>query len=249
MSVKPRTRLAVLLLALVPAVASAQAPVALDRVASDGVERPIKDYSGQGDASSIELNPALLSGVKGLDVVLQGYRSTSPFTRGTGVGGFLSLNLGFGFATGVALQRVSPGFRDSYFDADSARNPNFTKLSWALSGGDGRFGSIGLGVHWLLGPGQIRRPDLDLGLMLRVRNWASLGAVARLAPADLTATAGLPQELSVLGELAIRPLGTRTLELAGGLRTRWRADAGVAPQQFSEFVGVFPRGQIGRAHV
>jgi protease-4 len=252
MSARPRARLVVLLLALVPTAASAQAPmqapVALDRVASDGVDRPIKDYSGQGDASSIELNPALLSGVKGLDVVLQGYRSTSPFTRGTGVGGFLSLNLGLGFATGVAVQRVSPGFRGGYIDVEGARNPTFTKVSFAFAGGDGRFGSIGLGVHWLLGPGQIRRPDLDLGLMLRVRNWASLGAVARLAPADLTATAGLPQELSVLGELAIRPLGTRALELAGGLRTRWRADANVAPQSFSEFVGVFPRGRLAVRH-
>lgn len=241
-----RRRLAFLLLALAPATTvHAQDPVALDRVASDGVDRPIKDYSGQGDASSIELNPALLSGVKGLDLVLQGYRSTSAFTRGTGFGGFLSLNLGLGFATGVAVQRVTPGLRDGYFDVDGARNVPFTKVSWALSGGDGRFGSFGLGVHWLLDQSRVlRRPDIDLGLMLRARNWASLGAVARLAPADLTATAGLPQELSFTGELAIRPLGTRMLELAGGLRTRWRGDATLAPQSFSEFLGVFPRGRL-----
>src|SRR5690606_25801177 len=64
--------------------ARAQEPLALDRAASDGVDRPIKDYSGEGDASSLELNPALLSGVKGLDLVLMGYRSVSPFTRGGG---------------------------------------------------------------------------------------------------------------------------------------------------------------------
>ena len=240
-----RRTLAVLLaLTLAPTSAAAQAPVALDRVASDGVDRPIKDYSGQGDASSIELNPALLTGVKGVDAVIQAYRSTSPFTRGTGFGGFLSLNLGLGVATGVAIQRISPGFRGGYFDVDGARNPELTKISWALAGGDGRFGSFGLGVHWLLDRGLVRRPDIDLGLMLRARNWASLGAVARLAPADLAPTAGLPQELSFTGELAIRPLGTRMLELAGGLRTRWRGGAGVAPQAFSEFLGVFPRGRL-----
>lgn len=237
-------RLAALLVLLAPAAVAAQDPVVVDRVASDGVDRPIKDYSGQGDASSIELNPALLSGVKGLDLVFHGYKSISPYTRGTGFGGFMSLNLGLGFATGLGVQRVSPRLQNGAFDVDATRNPAFTKISWALSGGDGRFASMGLGVHWLLDRGSLRRPDLDLGLMLRLRNWASLGAVARLGPANLVADGGFPQELSFTGELAVRPLGTRMLELAGGLKTRWRGAPGIAPQRFDEFLGVFPRGRL-----
>jgi len=235
--------LAALAALLAPAGAAAQEPVALDRAASDGVDRPVKDYSGQGDASSIELNPALLSGVKGLDLVLQGYRSTSPFTRGGGLGGFLSLNLGLGFAAGIGVQRVTPGFQGGYYDALAWRNVPFTKVSFALAGGDGRFGSFGLGVHWLTDGGNLRRPDLDLGLMLRLRNYASLGVVGRLGPADLTADGGLPQELAITGELAVRPLGTRLLELAGGLKSRWRGTPDIEPQRFNDF-GVFPRARL-----
>jgi protease-4 len=232
------------LAALLAGPAAAQAPVAHDRVVSDGVDRPVKDYSGQGDASSVELNPALLSGVKGVDLVLLGYRATAPFTRGTGFGGFLSLNLGLGFATAIGVQAVRPGFRGGYYDHNVARNPDFTKISWAFSAGDGKAAALGLGVHWLLDQGALRRPDLDLGLLVRLRNYASLGAVARLGPADLAPHGALPQELAFTGELAIRPLGTRTLELAGGVRTRWRGDVGVDAGRFTDFLGVHPRGRV-----
>ncbi len=159
-----------------------------------------------------------------------GYRSTSAFTRGTGFGGFMSLNLGLGFATGFGVQAVRPGFTGNYFDPRRAQNPDFTKVSWGLSGGDGKVAAMGLGIHWMLDGGQsLRRPDLDLGLLLRLRNYASIGAVARLGPADLAPQGLLPQELAVTGELALRPLGTRMLELAGGVRTRWRGDASVGP--------------------
>ena len=242
-----RRRLAVLLAlaALAPAPAAAQQPTAIDRGASDGVDRPIHDYSGEGDASSLELNPALLSAAKGVDAVIMGYRSTSPFTRGTGVGGFLSLNLGLGFATGVGVQGVRPGFSGGYLDTRRAQNPDFTKVSWGLSGGDGKVAAMGLGLHWMLDRGTpLRRPDLDIGLLLRLRNFASIGAVARLGPADLAPQGALSQELGFTGEVALRPLGTRMLELAGGVRTRWRGDAGVAPLQFTEFLGVLPRGRV-----
>ena len=225
--------------------AHAQDPVAIDRVASDGIDRPIHDYSGEGDASSLELNPALLSAIKGLDAVIMGYRSTSAFTRGTGFGGFLGLNLGLGFATGLGIQRVNPGFGAGYVDARAAQNPDFTKVSWGISGGDGKVAALGLGVHWLLDRGQsLRRPDLDLGLLLRIRNYASVGAVARLGPADLLAQDALQQEFTLTGELALRPLGTRMLELAGGVRTRWRGNPSYPTPQVGEYLGVLPRGRV-----
>jgi protease-4 len=225
--------------------ARAQDPVALDRAASDGVDRPIHDYSGEGDASSLELNPAMLSAAKGIDAVVMGYRSTSAFTRGTGVGGFLSLNLGLGFATAVGIQGVRPGFAGNYVDVRRPQNPDFTKVSWGFSAGDGKIAALGLGLHWMLDQRQsLRRPDLDVGLLFRLRNFASLGAVARLGPADLAPQGELPQELGFTGELAVRPLGTRMLELAGGVRARWRGDATVDPLQFTEFLGLLPRGRI-----
>lgn len=242
----PALRVAFALAALALArPAAAQEPVALDRNPSDGVERPIHDYSGEGDASSLELNPALLSAAKGLDAVFLGYRSTSAFTRGTGFGGFMSLNLGLGFATGFGVQAVRPGFSGAYFDPRRSQNPDFTKVSWAFSGGDGKVAALGLGLHWMVERGgAIRRPDLDLGLLLRLRNYASIGAAARLGPADLAPQGLLPQEFALTGELALRPLGTRMLELAGGVRTRWRGDASVAAGEFTEFLGVLPRGRL-----
>lgn len=225
--------------------AAAQQPVAVDRGASDGIDRPIHDYSGEGDASSLELNPALLSAVKGLDAVIMGYRSTSAFTRGSGVGGFLGLNLGLGFATGLGVQRVLPSFGGNYTDSRAAQNPDFTKVSWGLSAGDGKVAALGLGLHWMLDRGQsLRRPDLDLGLLVRIRNYASVGAVARLGPADLQPEGSLPQEFAVTGELALRPLGTRMLELAGGVRTRWRGNPDIVTPQFGEYLGVLPRGRV-----
>lgn len=226
--------------------AQAQSPVvSTDRAASDGIDRPIKDYSGEGDASSLELNPALLSAIRGLDAVIMGYRATSAFTRGSGYGGFLGLNLGLGFATGLGIQAVRPGLGGAYFDERRPQNPDFTKVSWGLSVGDGKVAALGLGLHWMLDQRQsLRRPDLDLGLLFRIRNYASLGAVARLGPADLAPQGALPQELGFTGEVALRPLGTRMLELAGGVRARWRGDASVDPLQFTEFLGVLPRGRV-----
>lgn len=233
-----------LLLALSSGTAHAQAPVALDRAVSDGVDRPVKDYSGEGDASSIELNPALLSAAKGLDAVIMGYRGVSPFTRGTGLGGFFSVNLGLGFATGVGVQAVRPGFLLGYPDPLPGRNPDLTKISWALAAGDGKVAALGLGVHWLRAGGLLRAPDLDLGFLLRARNWASLGLLARLGPADLRAHDALPSEFNLVAELAIRPLGTRTLELAGGVRSRLRnTEPPGAPARWDN-LGVLPRGRV-----
>lgn len=228
--------------------ASAQEPRALDRAVSDGVDRPIKDYSGEGDASSIELNPALLQAARGLDLVVLGYRSVSPFTRGSGLGGFISFNLGLGVATGFGIQALRPGFYGGFPEPFAERNPDATKISWALSAGDGKVASFGLGVHWLRAGGLLRAPDLDLGLLFRIRNYASIGALARFGPADLQVQGDLPGELSLVGELAVRPLGTRALELAGGVRGRIRAlEPGLRFSQW-ENLGVFPRGRIALRH-
>jgi protease-4 len=245
MSQRPRGLLAAALaLALTAAPARAQEPLARDRAATEGVDRPYHDYSGEGDASSLELNPALLQAVKGLDLALLGYRSVSPFTRGTGIGGFFALNLGLGFAAGLGVQAIRPGFQGGILDAAAARNPEITKLSFGLSGGDHKLAAFGVAVHGVRAAGAwLTRPDLDVGLLLRARNYASLGAAARFGPVDLVSQ-DLPPELALTGEIAVRPLGTRTLELAGGVRARFAADPSDQPLAALAALGVFPRARI-----
>ena len=198
----------------------AQDPPAQRRELHDGVDRAIQDLSGSGDASSIELNPALLNGVLGLDITLLGYQTLYDFARGAGFGAFASVNLNLGFALGFGVQAIEPAFRDGNFDDDANHNRPGTKFSFALAGGRAQWGSFGLGVHGLWRSGErLRPPQLDLGTAIRITNYASFGAVARLAPADLRDDRFRPI-LDLAGELSVRPLGTRWLEFAGGLTTR-----------------------------
>jgi protease-4 len=228
---------------LVAAHTHAAPPQATERKPTDGVDRLVHDYSSEGDASSLELNPALLSGMRGLDLTLLGYRATSNFTRGSGFGGFLGLNLGFGLAAAFGLQVVQPRLDDDVRDFDEAANPDITKLSFGLSGDMRGAGAIGISVHGVRADGRwIQRPDLDIGTLVRIWNYASVGVAARFAPLDMD-TDALPAHLSVTGELAVRPLGTPHLELAGGVTQRvLTAEAG-DPLQRRGLAGLFPRGR------
>lgn len=209
-----------LALALAPALALGQDPIVEHRELHDGVDRPISDLSGSGDSSSIELNPAMINSVRGLDVTLLGYQTVYEFARGSGFGAFVSANLGWGFALGVGIQALEPGFRHGNFDQDITHNRPATKMSFALALGRGEWGSFGIGVHGLRTGGTIlRTPQVDLGGVIRMSNFASLGLVSRMAPASLRDSNFRPM-LDLAGELAVRPLGNHWLEFAGGLTTR-----------------------------
>ena len=209
-----------------------------------GVDRVYHDYSGEGDASSIELNPALLSTIRGFDLTLLGYNTVDAFTRGTGFGGFMAANLGFGLGMGLGLQLVRPGLATQVIDADAGANPAMTKVSWGFAGGLGKHGAMGIGVHGIRAGGAwLQRPDVDVGLMTRITNYASLGAMTRLGPADLRSD-NLPSELSVLGELALRPIGTHNFEVAGGVKQRvLEAEAG-GPTNNLGIDGLLGRGRV-----
>jgi protease IV len=224
--------------------ASAQQPRAEVRGATDGVGRVYRDYSGEGDASSLELNPALLSATKGLDLTLLGYGAVSDFARGTGFGAFTSLNLRFGLALGFGAQFVRPRLGQDVSDFAEDENPDITKLSWALSSGMGEFGAFGLAVHGVRAGGVwLQRPSLDLGMLTRVFNYGSVGVVAQFSPADIQSQI-LPSHLRLIGEAAVRPLGTHWLELAGGVTYRvLEADPGEARSRVGAR-GVLPRGRI-----
>lgn len=228
---------------LLPLGTHAQVPVAQDRHPTDGVDRVIHDTSGEGDASSIELNPALLADVKGLDLSVMGYRSLSNYTRGSGFGGFLAANLGFGLAAGVGVQVLRPQLRLDGADFDAPNNPDVTKLSLALAGdfGDGAFG---VGAHGVRVQGQwLQRPDLDLGGLVRLFNYGSAGFNARLSPVDVSSLE-LPAHFSLTGELALRPLGTHHLELAAAATQQILVSEGGEPAQRVDFSGFLPRGRV-----
>ncbi|MCA9681892.1 MAG: S49 family peptidase [Myxococcales bacterium] len=200
--------------------ATAADPVAQHRELGDGVDRTIHDRAGEGDASSLELNPALLNATPMIDVTLLGYQAIYDFARGAGFGAFAALNPAWGFALGFGVQAIEPGFRGDLFDADIAHNRPTTKLSFALALGQGKMGSFGVGVHGIRRQGQpLRTAQVDLGAVIRATNYASIGAVARLGPADLRDPTFRPV-LDLGGELALRPLGNHWLELAGGLTAR-----------------------------
>ena len=199
-----------------PASAGDDEPAAQARHTTDGVDRTTHDLSSEGDASSIELNPALLSAAPQLDLSIRHYRTYAEFARGSGTGAFLSVSLPAGVAMGLGIQGVFPAYRRENHDELAADNPALTKISYALSVGDGELGSLGVGIHGARVDGQwLRAPDIDIGTVTRVTNYASLGVMARFAPVSQT---GRDASTLVAGELAIRPLGTRAIELAGSLR-------------------------------
>jgi len=235
----PLAVLAALLCAAAPTPAHAQ-PAVESRLPTDGVGRLIDDVAGEGDASSSEVNPALLSATRGLDLVVLGVRAVSDYARGEGFGVWGSIAPGFGFALGFGVQSLRPGLRAAS-DFDRAANPALTKLSFAASFGDGRKAAVGVATHPILVDGQrVRGADLDVGFVARLTNFASLGARARFAPASLEADA-LPATVSVLGELALRPLGRRNVELAAGVRSDFidREFAGTRPEL--DALGLLPR--------
>lgn len=234
---------------LVAQEAQAAPPQAQERTVSEGVDRPIHDYSSEGDASSMELNPALLSAAPGLDVALLGYQALSTYARGSGFGAFVAANLRFGLALGFGAQFLQPRLGKGIFDFAESRNPSATKLTWAFSAGLGEKGSFGIAVHGIRSENQwLRRPDLDLGAMYRIRNYGSIGLTARLGPGDLRDDE-FRSEAALIGEVSLRPLGTRTLELAGGVRAVLaRAEPGTALSRLGGTAGLYPRGRLALRH-
>lgn len=242
----PRATAAVLGISLACAASPARAeqPRAEDRGATDGVGRLYRDYSSSGDASSLELNPALLSATEGLDLTLLGYGAVSDFVRGTGFGGFASLNFRFGLALGFGAQFVQPRLDDSVADFAEDENPDITKLSFALSSGLGEVGAFGLALHGVRANGVwLQRPGLDVGMLSRIFNYGSVGVAAQLSPVDIQSEV-LPSLLRLVGEVSVRPLGTHHLELAGGLGYRVLEAAPGDPADTVGIDGLFPRGRI-----
>ena len=80
-------------------------------------------------------------------------------------------------------------------------------------------------------------------MLSRIFNYGSIGINARFSPLNLQSET-LPRELSVIGELAIRPLGTRTLEVAGGVKSKVMEAAPGQPLGDVGVEGLLPRGRV-----
>jgi len=224
--------------------AEAADPVVQHRELHDGVDRTVHDISGAGDSSSLDLNPALLNAVPGFDLTLLGYQAVYDFARGAGFGAFASLNVGWGFALGFGIQALDPSFGDGSLDPDLGHNRASMKYSFGLALGRGKWGGVGLGVHGLRLQGQrLRSPELDLGVVVRMTNYASVGAVARMAPAGLRDPSFRPI-LDLSGELTLRPFGNRWLELAGGVTARVDQRPGLGFSDFSVGQDLLAHGRL-----
>lgn len=235
-------------LATAPTPADATQPRAQDRNATDGVDRVYHDYSAEGDASSLELNPALLSSMRGLDITLLGYRTVSEFARGSGFGGWFGWGLPFGLATSFGVQVMAPRLGLEIADFDAAANPAATKISWGISAAAGDTTAIGFGIHGLRVGGQwLQRPDLDVGTLFRIFNYGSIGVAARFSPVELS-TDIFPAHMSLTGEVSIRPLGTHHVELAGGVTQRVASGGIGDPVESNGVSALFPRGRIALRH-
>lgn len=228
--------------------AHAQVPQAPQRQPSDGVDRPIHDYSGAGDASSLELNPALLGGVEGLDLVVRGYTATNDFVRGAGFGSWLSLNFLPGAALGFGLQLMRPRFRGGNFDDKADQNPDVTKLTIGGAFGEGKVASFGWAVSGMRRAGRwLQSADLDLGMVFRITNYGSLGLSTRLSPITGEGNATYDPHVDFIGELAIRPLGRDDVEIAGGAKARFVDDTGRGLDDALRDTGanaILPRGRL-----
>jgi len=228
-------------------VARAQSPQAVQRQPSDGVDRPIHDYSGAGDASSLELNPALIGGVEGVDLVLRGYGRVDDFARGSGFGSWLSLNFVPGFALGLGMQVLRPRFGGGIADEAADQNPDVTKLTAGAAFGDGEIATFGFAFSGMRRAGRwLQSADFDAGLMFRITNYASLGISSRVSPVTADSATYNPH-LDMIGELAVRPLGKDNIELAGGVKSRFIDDTGQGIDQAIRDAGlneVLPRGRL-----
>ncbi len=226
------------------------APLVQTREPTDGVDRVVHDVAGKGDASSIEQNPALLGSVHGVDLTVRGYQRQADGVRGQGFAGFFALRPGLPFALGFGVQVVRPRLGGNLADFASAWQPSITKLSWAFAVPFGKAhdsGALGVSLSGVRANGRwLQAPDLDVGGVARLYQYASLGVNARLSPASVRADA-LPTTFVLTSELALRPLGTQALEVAGSLRAVLLGFPG-ADRKRVGLPGLLPRGRIALRH-
>ena len=178
-----------------------------------GVYNPTLGVAGEGDASAVERNPALLGTLRSWSgVYLHSELGGSGVVGGRGDGFFFATPLPYldFLSLGAGLQLVRPPERFPF--------GNLEKLSLAAAWRPYASLSIGLTYAHVFSGGAPIAPGIDtfdLGAAWRGR-YAAIGLVVHDVPGPLVA--GLRLQRVYEPELAVRPLGRDTLEIAASLR-------------------------------
>jgi protease-4 len=204
----------VVLSAALPAVAAAQT-AAPGEPPTAGVYNPTLGVAGDGDASAVEKNPALLGHLKSWSgVFLHSELDPAGNVGGRGDGFFAASPLPYlkAFIVGAGFQWTRPPAVFSYRDAQ--------KLSLALAWRPHPAVALGISyAHvWSHRPPVSQGIDtMDLALLFRLGRWAATSLVVR----DVTAPVfdGLPLQRVYEPEIAVRPFGRHWLEI--GLAARF----------------------------
>ncbi len=214
--------------------------------------------AGEADASSTVQNPGLLGELRAWSIALDAaFFDANARRRGGGVGGFFAIPILRSVALGVGVQwhylrQPELGVGDATLNfADLP----YTKLSFAVSVPLQRW-IRGLSIGASISPLVSRRNfwadqavAFDVGISWRPHRIVALGVVARSLNMprfvfDDTTGTGTDVEIRapqvIDPELALRPLGTRNLELAIGARL---STFQTASARFNEFTAQ-PRGRL-----
>jgi protease IV len=213
---------AVLATALAPATARGQAtgppPVLEEAAPTRGLYVPGGVVAGDAEATAVETNPGQLGLVEMASTALVASywddaaavdRDVAP--EGRGVGLF--------FASPLLIRPLTLGFGFQWLRPTGPNDPeSYSKLT--LGGGVRLGPALGFGAVWehLFRGRHAGLDSMSLGVGLHLTSFAALGLAVRdvTRPEPAVNDERLPREWD--GELALRPLRTRRLELGVGLR-------------------------------
>jgi protease-4 len=217
-------------------------------------DRVYNIVAGEGDGASTVTNPANLGFLHGINGVVDfAWTDQAARRRGSAVGAFVgipvpgelrgrALGLGFPwFMLGFGYQFFYPVQPDQGSASPAPQQPDepFSKVTFALSVPLRRWVkglSLGTNYSRLASASNFHADGVnqfDIGLGYWPSRFVALGLVFRGANVPRTGPDGIPgvgQSIVIDPEIAVRPLGRGTLELAGGVRltprppadARWR---------------------------
>src|SRR5581483_7561065 len=207
-------RRALVLAALVASAHARAQPIPAGEPPTSGVYNPTVGVAGDGDASSIEKNPAGLGFLRSWSAVyLHSELDPNQLVGGRGDGFFAATPLPYlhSLMVGAGVQSIRPPI--SFPFGDEAKLS--LSFAWRL------LPSLSLGLSYAhlwsaKAPVAAGLDTLDLAMSLRLGSQVALALVVRDVPGP--SVNGIPLQRVYEPELAWRPFGRDVLEIAGGVR-------------------------------